>query len=104
MPDHECYQTDRLAKMEITIEGTQKQLADNNIILTRIETLLKERILKYDEHITSGERFRAQMANTTLGIIVSLVVSIICAGVAYGSLMERVRVNTDKWTHLESKK
>jgi len=98
-----CLQQERILRMEIVVDGTAKQLATNNIILTRIETLLQERILKYDDHIEKGATFRAQIVNTLVGVIVSLVVVTASAIYAYGGIAKQVEVNTVKWEHLENK-
>ena len=95
-PQHECNQERRIERIEIVIDGTAKQLADNNIILTQIRTLLGERILKYDQHIEEGIKFRANMANSMLGIIITITITVFGAVYAYGGLVKQVDVNTSK--------
>ena len=97
MPPHECDQVKRLEKIELTMDKTVEEFAKIRESLSEIKTLLGERILKYDDHIKTGEIFRAQIANTTLGLLVTVVIVSIGAVYAYGGLAKQVEVNTDKW-------
>lgn len=88
-----CPQGKRLDKIELSVEKAISEYALTRETLVEIKTLLAERIKKYDDHIEQGISFRSQMANTTLGIIVTLVIAIVGWGVAYGAILNKVEIS-----------
>ena len=101
MPPHECSEVKRFEKIELVTDGAVKQLAEIKLSLGRIETLLSERILKYDDHIVKGEKFRNDMANTSLGIVVTLILAVVAGAMGYGTLISKADIG---YAHAMDKK
>ena len=56
-----CPQTKRLEKIELTMEGTIKELVEINLKLIELKTILEGKINIYDSHVKDGEAWRTHI-------------------------------------------
>jgi hypothetical protein len=94
----DCQQEVRLARLELTIDGLIKQLAEIHLSLGRIEVTLTNKVSIYDKHVDSGEVWRADI----LKFIIGMIISIGMLGVWVGGLANQIRVNTDRLAVIEN--
>lgn len=88
----ECLEQKRFEKIELTTDGTIKELAKLNTTLTRIDENLKGKVEKYDTHCAEGDKWRTYI--TTL-----LVVACISGGAAtvgFGIWVGRLQADMDR--------
>ena len=86
----DCPQEKRLAKIELVLDGTVKQLADLNLTLMEIKTLLTGKICIYDKHVDTGERWREEIFRMIVTACVTGFGTILALGIWVGTMQSQV--------------
>ena len=90
---HTCEQYDKIESIVNNVDELKNEyhelrtrIKDMNVMLTRIDERLANKLENFDDHIKNGNSFRSGLIFTAIGLIVSVVGAVI----GYGKLEQKV--------------
>lgn len=97
-----CLQEKRFEKIELVTDGTVSQLAQMNLTMVELKTLLSGKVGIYDKHVEDGERWRTDIFKMLIAACTAGMASTVGFGIWVGALSNQIKVNTERITVMES--